>query len=47
MIHKNFPKKITKCEFNIIYTMKSEEYAELSTVEIASRLHDLYAQYIG
>ena len=47
MIHKNFPKKITKCECNIIYTMKSEEYAELSTVEIASRLHDLYAQYIG
>ena len=46
-IHKNFPKKITKVNCEIIYIMQPDEYAELSTVEIAHRLHGIYEQYLG
>lgn len=47
MIHKNFPLKPTKVNLDVIYIMTSDEYAELSTAEIANRLHTIYEQYLG
>ena len=47
MIHKNFPKKRTKINCDIIYIMKQDEYMELSTAEIANRLHLVYEQYLN
>lgn len=44
LIHKNFPKKFTNAYCEIIYIMQPEEYMELSTAEIANRLHDIYEQ---
>lgn len=46
MIHKNFPKKFTKINCDIIYIMEPDEYMDLSTVEIANRLHKIYEEYL-
>jgi len=46
MIHKNFPFKRTKVYCDIIYIMYPEEYNELSTAQIAHRLHGIYDQYL-
>lgn len=45
MIHKNFPKKITKARCEVLYVMEPEEYMGLSTSEIANRLHKIYEEY--
>ena len=47
MIHKNFPKKRTKVYCDVIYIMQPEEYADMSTPEIANRLHAVYEQYLA
>ena len=47
LIHKNFPFKRTKVYCDIIYTMSAEEYADISTVEIANRLHAIYEEKLG
>ena len=46
MIHKNFPKKFTKVNCDVIYIMEPEEYMDLSTVEIANKLHSIYEDYL-
>lgn len=46
-IHKNFPKKFTRINYDIIYVMRSEEYSDMSTSEIANKLHTIYEQYLG
>ena len=47
MIHKNFPFKRTKVICDIIYTMGPEEYNDISTAEIAHRLHEIYKERLG
>ena len=47
MIHKNFPKKPTKVNCDVIYIMTKDEYSDLSTSEIAHRLHTIYEEYLG
>lgn len=46
-IHKHFLRKPTKVNYDIIYIMKEEEYSEMSTVEIANKLHTIYENYLG
>ena len=47
LIHKNFAKKVTKPTCDVIYIMNPDEYYNLSTVEIAQRLHKVYEDYLG
>ena len=47
LIHKNFPKKFTKAKCDVIHIMQPEEYYELSTVEIANQLHQVFEQYLA
>ena len=46
-IHKNFPKKFTKVYYDVIYVMYPDEYSDLTTSEIAHRLHTIYENYLG
>ena len=46
-IHKNFPKKLTRVECNVVYIMNSDEYSGMSTPEISNRLHEVYEEYLG
>lgn len=47
LIHKNFPRKTTKVYCDVIYVMTKDEYSDLSTSEIAHRLHTIYEEYLG
>ena len=47
LIHKNFPKKITKVNCDVIYIMYEDEYLNMSTVEIAQKLHQVYEEYLA
>lgn len=47
LIHKNVLKRLTKVECNILYVMTSDEYSDLSTSEIAHKLHTIYEEYLG
>ena len=47
LIHKNFPKKFTKVNCDVINIMTYDEYSELSTSEIAHKLHTVYEEYLG
>ena len=46
-IHENFPKRFTKASCDVFYIMTADEYAEMSTVEIAHKLHEVYEDYLG
>lgn len=46
-IHKNFPLKSTKINFDVIYVMNEEEYSSMTTSEISNKLHTIYEQYLG
>lgn len=47
MIHKNFPKKITKVKCEVIHILRNDEYSDMSTSEIAHKLHTIYEEYLG
>ena len=47
LIHKNVLKRPTKVECNILYIMRQDEYSDLSTSEIAHKLHTIYEEYLG
>ena len=47
LIQKNFSRRFTHVNYDIIYVMNPDEYAELPTSEIAQRLHKIYEDYLG
>lgn len=47
LIHKNFPKKITKVNMDILKIVNPEEFKELSTLEISNYVHKIYENYLG
>ena len=46
-IHENFGRRFTKVNCDVIYVMQPDEYHELSTAEIAHKLHTTYEEYLG
>ena len=46
-IHKNVLKRFTKVNMDVLALVEPSEYSELSTVEIANKIHKLYEDYLG
>lgn len=46
-IHKNFPTRFTRVNYDTLYVMTNDEYSEMSTLEISNKLHKIYEEYLG